>query len=378
LASLLALNYQAKAFINQWEFTDCRGNIMAVDFDIFYDWCKDRFGEHNLKVRNTTHGVEICTHSYFAQRRGIEDNKFHLWMSPSGGKSKHPESGSYRCWKTDEMGSLVSLVAQYDGIDYDDAEELICGVSSLRSLEQKVNEFFGHVEYSPIVVPEPETTELKFPDFTFYIDRMSDHNFWKIRAQTYLSERKIPTEGLYVCTEDAEYGNRIILPWYDQQEKLFFWNARTMSKNNKLIRYLKPKNADQDRALFMTEWPLPGTKIYVMEGEFDAISLQLAGLVGCACGGKFLSDTQIEMIRLYEPVLVFDSDDAGLKALIDVGNSLLGIGFPKVSYVRPPAAYKDWNKFLQCRDVQTIKDYINKREKPFTSMTGDLLKSKNL
>ena len=69
---------------------------MGVDFETFYDWCKDRFGEANLKVRHTAHGDEICTHSYFAERRGIPDNKFHLWMNPSGGKSKHPETGSYR------------------------------------------------------------------------------------------------------------------------------------------------------------------------------------------------------------------------------------------------------------------------------------------
>ena len=351
---------------------------MAVDYDVFYDWCKDRFGEHNLKVRNTAHGVEICTHSYFAQRKGIDDNKFHLWMSPSGGKSKHPASGSYRCWKTDEMGSLVSLVAHYDGMDYDDAEAMLCGSTSLRALEQRVNEFFGHKEESPVVIEEPEPTTLQLPDFTFYIDRMSDHNYWKIRAQTYLSERKIPTEGLYVCTENAEYGNRIILPWHDKDENLFFWNARTMSKSHKAIRYLKPKNADQDSAIYMTEWPEPGTKIYIMEGEFDAISLQLAGYVGCACGGKHLSATQIELIRCYEPVLVFDTDESGLKALIDVGNSLLLNGFPKVSYVRPPVAYKDWNKFLQCRDIQTIKDYIQNREKRFTTDTQDFLKSKSL
>ena len=352
---------------------------MAVDYDVFYDWCKDRFGETNIKVRNTAHGVEICTHSYFAQQKGIDDNKFHLWMNPSGGKSKHPDSGSYRCWKTDAMGSLVSLVARYDGIDYDDAEELICGSTSLRILEQRVNEFFGHKEESPVLEETaPEPTTLQFPDYNFYIDRMSDVNFWKIRAQEYLSDRKIPSEGLYVCTQDPEYGNRIIIPWFDKEEKLVFWNARTMSKSDKVIRYLKPKKADQDSALYMTEWPADGTKIYIMEGEFDAISLQLAGYVGCACGGKFLSDTQIEMIRCYEPVLVFDSDASGLKALIDVGNSLLERGFPKVSYVRPPLAFKDWNKFLKERDVQTIQMYINKYEKPFTTMTPDLLMAKHL
>jgi hypothetical protein len=112
-----------------------------VDYDMFLEWAQDRFGEANIKIRNTAHGTEICTHSYFARRQGIDDHKFHLWMSPSGGKSKHPEYGSYRCWLTDSMGSLVTLVANYDHIEFDEAEELISGCSSLRALEQKVAEF---------------------------------------------------------------------------------------------------------------------------------------------------------------------------------------------------------------------------------------------
>jgi hypothetical protein len=41
------------------------------------------------------------------------------------------------------------------------------------------------------------------------------NNRWKIRAINYLTPRKIPTEGLYVCTTDKKYGNRIVIPWLD-------------------------------------------------------------------------------------------------------------------------------------------------------------------
>lgn len=365
---------------------------MSVDFDDFYEWCKDRFGKENLKIRNTNHGKEICTHSYFATERGMEDYKYHLWMNPSGGKSKHPEMGSYRCWKTDEMGSLISLVAKYDNIDFHEAEALICGQTSLRSLEEKVNELFmNHDAYGTgqtiesvkkdqsieqVENPEPK---LKLPDFSFYIDGMSESNFWKKRAKSYLLKRKIPTEGLYVCTSDnKDYGNRIIIPWFDKNENLTFWNARTMSSNEKAIRYMKVKDVDQNSALYMTVWPEEKSKVYIMEGEFDAISLQSCGFVGCACGGKHMSDEQIEMIRQYIPVLAFDTDKSGLKALIDIGNSLLERGFPQVFYIRPPQAYKDWNNFLQLRDESIIKKYIEKYEKPFNHNTSDYLRSMNI
>ena len=253
------------------------------------------------------------------------------------------------------MGSLVSLVAHYDNIDYDDAEEMICGISSFSSLIQKVDEFFGHKTETFVTETVEEPEGLQLPDFTFYIDKMSDRSIWKSKAQVYLAERKIPTEGLYVCTENKKYGNRIVIPWFDKNEKMTFWNARLMSNKKDVLRYAKPEKVDQNKALFTTEWPALGNKMYIMEGELDAISLQVAGLYGCACGGKYLSQEQIDMLRGYIPVLAFDTDESGLKALIDTGKSLLENGFPVISYIRPPAAYKDWNKFLQQRDAQTVR-----------------------
>ena len=128
----------------------------------------------------------------------------------------------------------------------------------------------------------------------------------------------------------------------------------------------------------MTNWPKPKTKIYIMEGEFDAISLKLSGLVGCACGGKYLSDKQIDLIKNYEPVLAFDSDNAGLQAMLDIGSSLLEKGFPKISYVRPPKVYKDWNKLLKEKNTETVYEYIKRFEKPFTSFTSDILLSNKI
>ena len=349
---------------------------MAIDYDLFYDWCSDRFGEHNLKVRHTAHGTEITTHSFFAlDKLGKDDRKFHLWMNTEGGK-KQIEGGAYRCWLTDEMGSLISLVSKVDGITYEDAEELISGATSLRNLEKKVDEFFGHKETveEMSILDVIETTELSLPDWCFEIDKMAAAHFMRIRARKYLQNRKIPSEGLYVCT-NGDYENRIIIPYYDRDGKLVFYNGRTMNSSKKILRYMKPPEGDQESVLYMTSWPSAGSKIYIMEGEFDAITLGLCGLVGCACGGKYLSDTQIELIRGYQPVLVFDSDESGLEALINVGNTLLERGFGKVRFVRPPKVYKDWNKLLVERNAQTVKAYIERFEKAFTPMTSDLLLS---
>jgi hypothetical protein len=351
---------------------------MAVDFDMMLEWAENKFGDENVRVKHTAHGTEICVNSPFALRLlGKYDTKHHLWLNPEGGR-KGIEGGAYRCWLTDQMGSLVSLVSEFDGIPYDEAEELITGTTSLRALERQVHEFFGHKETvaeMEEVIEDAPTEDLAFPDWTFSIDGMRSGDRWKAKARSYLGQRKIPTAGLYVCTNDPEYGNRIIIPWHDKAGKLVFWNGRTMSDHKKALRYAKPKQGEQDNCLFMTAWPDPGTKIYIMEGEFDAISLSLADLVGCACGGKYLSPAQIELLRGYIPVLAFDADESGKEALLNVGRALLEAGFPEVHYVRPPIVYKDWNKLLQKRNIHTVRAYVDRFQKRFTSVTSELLLS---
>lgn len=357
---------------------------MAVCFDSFMEWATDRFGAENIKLKNTPHGTEVCTHSYFAERKGIEDNKYHLWMNPSGGKGKRqPGKGSYRCWKTDAMGTLVQLVAEYDSIDYDEAEELICGATSLRSLEKKLEEFFSPKVEAAVEIPETPRQRLELPDWSFLITGMSDSHHMKRLATEYLAKRGLPPDGLYVCT-NGDHKNRIVIPYYGKAGELIWFNARAMQDGKNVLRYMKcrAEGLSQDDVLYMTSWPEPGTKVYIMEGEIDALSVARAGLVGCAVGGKSLSDTQAEMLRSYQPVLAFDADsgveDHGLNAMIRIGRDLLGRGISCVRYVRPPRALKDWNKMLSQHGAKLLGDYVAKFEKPFTEDTPAVLLSRQI
>jgi DNA primase len=352
---------------------------MSVDFDLFYDWAKNHFGEENLKIRTTAHGTEICTHSIWSEKKiGKTDNKYHLWMNTTGGKSKHPEFGSYRCWLTDEMGSLVGLVAEIENLDWEQAETLLCGGSSLRDLEQQVHEFFDQkkqVEKKEI----KNNVEVNLPPSTYLISKLPSNHTMKIKADSYLEKRKIPNDGLYVCVA-GDYKNRIVIPYYGPKGELIYYNARTMSDGKNTLRYMKCPTTivDQKEVLFMTDWPAPKSKIYIMEGEFDAITLKLSGVTACACGGKFLSDSQIDLIRNYEPILAFDSDDAGLEAMLSIGKNLLEQGFPKVGYIRPPKAFKDWNGLLVNKNLETVKEYLSRFEKSFTKDTPAVLLSNRL
>ena len=350
-----------------------------VDYELFYEWAVDRLGAENIKILNTSHGTEICANSFYALKLlGKDDQKHHLWMNPSGGKSKHPEMGSFRCWLTDTSGSLVKLVADYDHISLEEAEETICGAISLRQLEQKVNAFFGidqPIIQEPLVIKPKKSDFLELPPETYLIDNMSPTHYARKKAKAYLNSRKLPSDGLYVCIE-GDYKDRIIIPYYNWDDELIFYNGRTITGNK--LRYLKCSEVSQEEVIFMTSWPLANEKVFLMEGEFDAKTLDLIGYNGCALCGKDISEYQLELLKRYEIVLAFDSDDAGLHALTTIGNKFIEKGFNKLTYVRPPKFYKDWNNFYVNKSEETVREYIEKYEKPFTSATSDILFMKTL
>jgi len=348
---------------------------MSVDFDLFYEWSKQKFGEHNIKLRNTAHGTEICTNSPWSENKlGKTDNKFHLWMNPSGGKSKHPEFGSYRCWLTDQMGSLVGLVSELDKVDWEEAEYRISEGSSLRDLEEKVHDFFNQSNNIAIHEDKEEKVDLQLPPHSYLISAEYPHHFMKKKAEQYLSARKINYEDLYVCVS-GEYKNRIVIPYYDESSNLIYYNARSITDQKNTLRYMKCPTSvvDQKNVLFMTNWNCLGEKLFIMEGEFDALTIKQAGLNACACGGKFLSETQIDLIKDFVPVLAFDSDEAGLEAMLNIGDNLLSKGFKEIYFVRPPKIYKDWNGLLVNKNLETLVSYVNKYIKLFTKDTRSIL-----
>jgi DNA primase len=147
---------------------------------------------------------------------------------------------------------------------------------------------------------------------------------------------------------------------------------------------MKPKEKDlkQEDILYFKTFPKINSKVYLVEGEFDAMSLNAIGLFGAACGGKNLSESQIEIMRSFIPVLALDNDeegkDWGLQALLDIGDKLLISGFKEVYFVRPPKGFKDWNALLQKHSVETIQQYIKKFESPYNEWTRNQLVMKTL
>jgi DNA primase len=332
--------------------------MARVDPEKFLSWA-DQYFNGDLKISRN----EIKANSPF-----IDDDDHKLWMNPSGGK-KHVSAGVYRCWKTDKSGSLISLVSELSQIPYNEAEDLICSELSLATLADKLELFFNKKPEKKI-----NLENFKLPDHTFRIADLSEGNPLKANAINYLESRKLPIDYFYLCIE-GDYKNRIIIPYLDQYGNLFYYNGRLISNKKDCRRYKFPDREEvgigKGDVIYMKEWPKPGSRIYLTEGEIDAISLNISGLYGAAIGGKSLCDEQLEMLRPYLITLAFDSDIAGREAVATVGQMLMSSGFNRIGYVYPPNGCKDWNEFLVKNDESKLYDYVTHNSKTYTFRIGN-------
>lgn len=348
---------------------------MSIDTEKFVSWAESRFGEVVISKQG-----DVRINSIFVDN----DSKFHLWCNPHGSKKKGERKyGVYHCFKTGEKGSLAGLVMRVDGVDFDEAVTILEGEDSLAELEAKVNEFLYGEKPKPVPAPkpepDPEENKLKLPPHTFMIDSMPESSVMGTQAEIYLRGRKIPTKGLMVCTE-GDFGNRIVIPYYNRDGELIYFNARYIGKRKKTLRYLGPDaecGVGKSEVVFMPEWPSPNSKIYITEGEFDALSLTASGLYSAAVGGKELSEEQVALLRGYEICLALDNDKWGKIALMKIGEVLKSSGF-QVSYVRPPIGHKDWNYLLQKTNESLVAAYVKQHEKPYDDWTKNQLEYQQL
>lgn len=335
---------------------------MGVSFEKFRKWAEKRFDEIKIGTKG-----EIRTHSIF----DTTDDNFHLWMSPGGGKKKRP-FGVYHCFKTDAKGSLVKLVQVVDDLDRDDAIRVLKGETTVREIEWELEKWFQEEDEAP---PTPVELKVKIPECSYLIDDLPSSSWWKEKSLEYLNKRKIPSSGLYICTEKP-YKARIIIPYYDEYGKLIYWNGRHFG--NAKAKYLGPPKecgVGKSDVIYVPGGKLPplGSVIHICEGEFNAISLQLSGLHSAACGGKNMSERQALMFREYNVVLCLDRDKAGLKgteSMSDmVSKLLIALGDrEKLQYVQPPKNIGnkkkgDWNDMFVEMGPNVTREYINKCKK---------------
>lgn len=311
------------------------------------------------QVRESADVIGIIGESVELKRTGAD------WRGPCpfhGGKNRNfaviPKKGLFYCYKCHEAGDVFSYLMKRFGMDYPTA---------VRDVARR----------SGIVIPDRPAQAGPDPNEPLYGAVAAAHD-WFVRqlaelpearvARDYLAERAITPEqsaelllgysprgsasleamrtlgikdavlvsaGLVAKREDGSivprFRGRLIFPIHDQRGRVVAFGGRILGPGEP--KYLNSPESDifrKGRTLYNLHAARHAMRreemVILVEGYFDVIRLVLAGVENVVAPlGTALTHDQAALLKRYAPAatLLYDSDQAGLKATFRAGDELL-------------------------------------------------------
>ena len=318
------------------------------------------------RVREAADIVQIVSEYVTLKRTGTD------WRGPCPfhqgthrNFSVSPKRGRYHCFVCGEGGDVFTFVQKRLGMDFTSAVK-----------------FVG--ERSGVEVREVESRRRSEPDFrepfwevnaaaADYFRRVLWEEELGAPARAYLAERAVTREvadrfglgfapreiglmrmhlaalgfddermveaGLLVRPEEnaelrPRFRNRLIFPIYDVPGRTIAFGGRLIGPGEpKYLNSAESKVFTKGRTLYGLNWAKNAIRkderVLVVEGYFDVVRLVTAGVESVVAPlGTALTEAQAELVRKYttHAFLLYDSDDAGLKATFRSGLELLRQG----------------------------------------------------
>ena len=320
------------------------------------------------KVREGADIVEIIG-EYVKLRRAGADYRgpcpFHGGKNPNFSVS--PRRGAYHCFKCGVSGDAIEFVRQHLGMDFVDAVKLVgeksgIVVEEVRSRREPENdpreplweanaaamEFFQETLWG-----SPEAADARAYLASRGISREVADRFrlgFAPRGKA-LQERlialghddaRLVTAGLLAQREGEEgepyprFRDRLMIPILDARERCVGFGGRIMGDSDRVAKYLNSPETpvfSKGQQLYNLNAARGAIRkaeqALVVEGYFDVIRVASAGIehVVAGLGTALTADQAALLTRLTSNVfLLYDSDDAGLKATFRAGRELLRHG----------------------------------------------------
>lgn len=206
-----------------------------------------QFLTSNFTLKKTSTG-EIRINSPFTQ-----DKKYHLYIEP--------KKGVFNDFKTGEKGKIEKLISDYLDIPISNVVTyLIKEYGSSINLRETQEE------------PEKKEIKLELPQGLKFFNEGSLSIIGK-KAYSYLERRNISKEKImelgYIYNDESEYHNSIFIPFYENNELVYFI-TRDFTEKSKM-RYRNPHGIDTKEFVFNLD-NLKET-VLICEGVFDALSI---------------------------------------------------------------------------------------------------------
>ncbi len=318
------------------------------------------------RVRDAADVIEIVGEQVKLRRVGTSWRgacPFHGGKNPNF--SVNPRTGAYHCFKCGESGDVFSFVQKRLGMDFVEAVKYVGGRSGVEVVEvehkreerdqlapyYEVNaaaaEFFATLLWeSPAAAGAREylaSRQLSRADaerfalgFSPRDDALREH----LHALG-VSDAVILEAGLAVHRDDDADGvlrprfrGRLMFPIHDVQGRVVAFGGRVIGQGEP--KYLNSPESPvfvKGRTLYGLHWARHAIRrderALVVEGYVDAMRLALAGIESVVAPlGTALTEEQATLLARYTKsvYLLYDSDQAGLKATFRAGDELLRQG----------------------------------------------------
>jgi DNA primase len=256
---------------------------------------------------------------------------FHDDSNPSLGVETR--RGIFHCFSCGESGTIYKLLAKLDGVSIDEIREHYQEEwKAQRVLEDVEDQLFDQAFEDPADNLPYLTRRYKEESFNkaFLPLETSDEGMAYMRMRG-LTEETIEIFDLRWGLA-GKYAGRVIIPIYDDQGRLLSYTGRAINPSVQ-PKTRKPRGNKALYTLFgmyqlwlthdaKRDWKTP---LILVEGEIDAMYLYQANLPAVATmGTSALTVPQVDLILEHaeKVLLVFDGDDAGVKATVSAKTRL--------------------------------------------------------
>ncbi len=262
-----------------------------------------------------------------------------------------PEKGVYYCFSTKTGGDVISFVMEAEKLDFKEAVQFLAKKYRIQTSEKEKNEYDTYNSYITLhkrlsktlqylLYHHPESekaraylhnrgiTEASIQLFEIgYAPRDPQWMVGFLKAKGY-SEDFLKKAGIIGRYKGAFFRHRIMFPLINQQHEYLGFGGRLLGDRGP--KYLhSPETIVFKKKRFYyglnhaVEAIKTTKKVYLVEGYFDVIACHQAGITNVIAPlGTALGREALQLLLVYTDtiVLLFDADEAGLRAAIRVAN----------------------------------------------------------
>jgi len=250
----------------------------------------------------------------------------------------------WNCFNCNRHGNFYDLYSKLKGISYDDAKKELYKYD-----KEKVKRYIKERTNRPVTKVKKKDDKETFnwirSDVYERLESIPENlgvmeNMYLKKLEEFYNSRKIPYEYKIYIAYKGKYKNRIIIPIFDEDNNIIYFQARRIPKSGITPKYDNPVAPKElcilNRHRFDRE-----KNIIIHEGLIDAF---MVGKQGTSCLGKEISEELLfELIKLTDKkvIIALDNDSEAYKSLARFmkKNPMAR----KVNYFLYPKEYRDYD-----------------------------------